>query len=651
MSVGLNYLLEQQRRIRAARNINRSLFEGSMGFLLESGLDMLEADAEEEGTEGGEGAPQAKEDKQLAGMMPKAMDATLDAFNGFKSVKAMPEKMQTMFNEITKKVSDHVQDPDTPEALSDFKTAEELHALIVMSVDRYAVAAQAKIKAGQKASDIKFTDIFQKAIKDSQAVISNKISKLPFLQRAIEKFKEGRKGLEDRLSGLYPNWRTAILSIGEDPEKALAIATDRNFAGQRDIQGTVVSSPKIDPNIAKSAQEQGQETPAEAAEEGKLVLDDKKKKLVDLASKRVDDYKAAFKFMLDNGEIEKNTYSIAMKVLGQFTGNPKETYENLVNNLGPKGQQVLDDPILKVAANKFEDLDATLEDAKEAGAGKESGGALTPEKSEEAFVEAKKRIKDLKSMIKYKTESGEMPDKDATIAETLLDKIEKSNDFASMGKLGEKTRIAFETLAKDYENGWEDLDSTLKSIKKSAPKVEIDFGVPLDKLEEIMRNFIDAPADKSQSAIQNEFIKGLEEAGSDEKTYSAAFAKLEKYGGIDNPKSLKAMGLEKLASEKGSSEEGAPEAGGKSLSSILFNSDASIKKKLDPSGEKIKASLMNLKTVLDSYASGKGGKTNRAALVAAIKDSQESIKGMKLESVDSKELVIVERWQKLAGIL
>lgn len=608
-----------------------------MGFLLESGLDILEADAEGEGAEGGEGAPQAKEDKQLAGMMPKAMDATLDAFNGFKSVKAMPEKMQKMFNEITKKVSDHVQDPDTPEALSDFKTAEELHALIVMSVDRYAVAAQAKIKAGQKASDVKFTDIFQKAIKDSQAVISNKISKLPFLQRAIEKFKEGRKGLEDRLSGLYSDWRTAILSIGEDPEKALAIATDKNFAGQRDIQGTVVSNPKIDPAIAKKAGEQTTQDKDSGKETG-TKFDEK---LVNTIVDRGDELEQYFQQAKADKNITEVTYDIASDLIVKLSEADPEDRESVISNFGPNAKRIFDS-ILKSAADGFPDLEQIAAQKKR----------YTDYKKKD-FSAIKSRVKDLRAAYEFKVKNGEISGADGDLIDVFLEKVEKSDDPSNI-KIGIKTEKAGALdIMNDAKNDFEDLEATLKAMKRASPKFEVDFGIPVEKLEELVRNFIDAPADKSQSAIQNEFISGLEEAGSDEKTYSAAFAKADKYGGIDNPKALKAMGLEKLANEKegAAGEEGSPELAGKTLSSVLFNTDASVKKKLDPVGEKVKSSLVSLKAALDSYTANKGGKKNRAALLSAIKDSQDSLKGVKLESTQSKDNVLIERWQKLAGII
>jgi len=612
-----------------------------MGFLLESGMDILEAEGEGEEAEGGEGSAQSKEEKQLAGLMPKAMDATLDAFNGFKSVASMPPEMKAMFDEVTKKVSDHVQNPDSPEAISDFKTAEELHALIVMMIDRYAVAIQAKIKAGQNPSDVNFGDIRQKALKDSQAAISNKISKLPFLQRAVEGFKEARKNLQDRLKGLYSNWVDATGAIGRiDPGQVIKIATDKNFAGQRDIQGTVVSNPKIDPALAKNAQEQAP----------KSQFDDNQKKLIDQIGERKKDFEKVFNSFLSQGKLNDDAYDLVKSVLEKFDDDPEKTYANL-EKLGPKGKNVLS-TLVKQAEDNFEELDLNLKSVNRKSDVESIESEMALASGGKIIDGMKKRVKDLRAANDYKLKKGDVSEIDGNLIDTYLEKLEKADDPRKV-QMGPKTSKALGEILVDAKNDFEDLDSTLKAMKKAAPKFEVDFGIPVEKLEELVRNFIDAPADKSQSAIQNEFISGLEEAGSDEKTYSAAFAKADKYGGIDNPKALKAMGLEKLANEKeGAGGEGeAPELAGKTLSSVLFNTDASVKKKLDPVGEKVKSSLVSLKAALDSYTANKGGKKNRAALLSAIKDSQDSLKGVKLESTQSKDNVLIERWQKLAGII
>ena len=655
MTTGLNFLIESKRNLDARRGMSRSLFEASMNFL-------LEADPPGDDSASGDGTD-PKTDAAIEKMMPKAVSKTVDAFKGFQSIEGMPAQSKGVFADIAKKLAGHASDPDTPEAIKDFKTAEELHAALVMTIDKTAAQAQAYLKAGADDNEVSsklagdFEKVKKNAIGQAQKKIEDQISKLPFLQKIAAKFSGD--DIFKRFKELTPNWSAPFDELktlasgngGPDTYKTFfQIAKDPKFATQRSVQGQVVSEP---PKDLPSGTEGGQAAENQEGEEGPQ-FDNNQKKLIDKVSERKDDLRKLYDYYAKTGEIDKSIPPIARKVLDQFTDDPKETYSNLQNNLGPKASKILD-LWMKFAGEKFEDLDAELAEMEESGEASAKGS----EKDLKTVTDVFNRMKDLRKAIDQRVADEEITEKEGNTLQVLLDKLEKigkEGDLSGfINDLSPKSKqLVDDNILGDAKEGWTRLDTDLRAIKKSAPKAKVDFGVSLDDLEKLVRDFLDAPSSKSMKAVQDEFTQGLLDAGSDEDKYTAAFEKLEKLGGsLENSKGLRLIGLDKLASERegeaGQEEESA--SAGKSLSSILFNSDSSVKKKLDPGGEKIKSSLANLNTALADYTSNKGGKKNKTALVTAIKGVQDSLKGVKLEGASTKENVIVERWQKLAGLL
>jgi hypothetical protein len=613
-----------------ARVMSRSLYEGNLQFLIEAEGD----------------------DAELEKLMPKAVAATLKTFTDLAGIAALKnaQELTRLLNAVKGKIAKHTTSPETPEALKDFKTAEELHATIVKIIDRYTASLVAKEKSGgnpnQRAGILR--DIINKSVAEATSQITQQISGNSILKKAFSAITKSGD-LEKRVNELTNmNLQDALNSISnlsyDDVKKAVL---DPKFKEQRDVQGKVVSTPPKEL------------PPGDSSQESSVQFDDKQKKLIDQVSKRVDDFKRLFQSNIDDGKISREAGSIMMKVLSKFEDDPEKTYQGL-SDLGPKGKNNLN-LLIQQAEEKFETLDSELESLDSDDQVKK--GSSPREGVKKQASEISSRMKDIRQAVDYRVKNKDITEKEGDTLQALLDKVEGfGDDSEKLGNwyanLSTKASELFDNqVLNDANEGWTELDTNLKAIKKSAPKLDIDFGVPLDELEEIVRDFSEKSksGETSMTELESSFKRKMLDSGSSPDKYETAIKNLTKLGVMmDDPKALKAMGLENLSRELGGDsgpEGGAPEAAGRSLSSILFNNDSSIKKKLDPGGEKIKTSLTDLNSALASYTSGKGGKKNKAALVAAIKGTQDSLKDVKLEGTKSHENLIVERWQRLAGLL
>lgn len=115
-------------------------------------------------------------------------------------------------------------------------------------------------------------------------------------------------------------------------------------------------------------------------------------------------------------------------------------------------------------------------------------------------------------------------------------------------------------------------------------------------------------------------------------------------------KSTPAGGKEGAGGEGG----GAGEEPATSLRSMLFQKNSNKKRsKLDPKAQKIKTSLDNLTQSWQRYGADEKvlGSKDQADLMQKLAAAKDSLQGVKLESTRGDENLIVERWQKLAGLL
>jgi hypothetical protein len=104
----------------------------------------------------------------------------------------------------------------------------------------------------------------------------------------------------------------------------------------------------------------------------------------------------------------------------------------------------------------------------------------------------------------------------------------------------------------------------------------------------------------------------------------------------------------------GVKEEPAPEGESTSLRSMLFQKKSNKKRtKLDPKASNVKTALDDLSQAWQTYNSDpkKLGGKDQADLMKKLAAAQDALKGVKLEGKLNDEDVIVERWQRMAGIL
>jgi hypothetical protein len=118
-------------------------------------------------------------------------------------------------------------------------------------------------------------------------------------------------------------------------------------------------------------------------------------------------------------------------------------------------------------------------------------------------------------------------------------------------------------------------------------------------------------------------------------------ATLGSEGANANPKSV-------VAAVAGSQQEGEE---GQSLSSILFQAKSTKKKKLGDKGTSIDNAIKELSASWESYNSGdKFTAPLKKDIVSKFKAMKDVLSDVKTENAHRQEEIIIERWQRLAGI-
>jgi len=324
------------------RSANRSLFEGSLGFLMEA-----------EGDE-----------QELEDLMPKAVSLTLKAFNDISDVFGIPDDVRDLLGGAAQALSKHTSDPETEDALKDFKTAEELHASLVKVIDRYTAQLVAMRKSGNSPKDEAgrkaiLDPIITKALDESSKLITDQIASNSILKRAYAKIK-GTGDISKRIKDLTGFEATKLQSFAaNDFERMKGIALNPKFKAQRTVQGKVVSQ---EPNLPKE-----DTSKKDRLENFKSVVG------------KLDDYKKAYEWLFKKKAISEDAYSnFEILVEDIESANPKPSdpkfnLEDFEKKLGGNQKQMVAQ-LIADAEDNFGKLRASLKSMSRSGAEPAAGG-------------------------------------------------------------------------------------------------------------------------------------------------------------------------------------------------------------------------------------------------------------------------------------
>lgn len=168
---------------------------------------------------------------------------------------------------------------------------------------------------------------------------------------------------------------------------------------------------------------------------------------------------------------------------------------------------------------------------------------------------------------------------------------------------------------------------------------EVDASVGEDASEDATAA-VAALADISAGKDKKASVKGLSPASV--QALRGALAILADDGTSADPKKI-----------AGAITKAAPGGGGTSdtLSSVLFVPKTTKKRKMGEKGQAIDSAVKELSTAWDTYTNGDNFPANsRKEIVSKFKAMQDALGDIKTESAKNEDQLLIERWQRLAGI-
>lgn len=341
MPTGLQYLVASYEAKSKSLSFDRSLFEGSLSYLMEAGPEA-----------GDDDDPLA--DPELQKQMPAAKAATIKSLTSLMNISLFRgTPLAQAVSEMREKVAG-ISDPPKDEAEAQiFKDAEIFHALLVKSIDKYAMNLASVVSAKKPAGEEERRGIYQQslnsAIEEANTQVSQQLQSVPFLKKLFSAMQPA-KTASGNIGKLVPDFANRFLStiMRFEPKQIFSLVKSNEFGVNRAVQGKIMS--QVPTNIPSP--EKGAETADQTDQEDAKKFQEVKK--------RLEDYKTTFKKMYDNKQLKDDEYDIFEMVAEDIEGN--KTYEELQKTLGPAQKQFLSG-MIKDAGENFESLRAFMKKA------------------------------------------------------------------------------------------------------------------------------------------------------------------------------------------------------------------------------------------------------------------------------------------------
>jgi hypothetical protein len=343
MPTGLQYLVTSYEAKAKTLSFDRSLFEGSLSYLMEAPATTDSKEDED---------PLA--DPELQKQMPAAKAATIRSLTSLMNIAMFRgTTLAQAISQMREKVAS-ISDPPKSEAETQiFKDSEIFHALLVKSIDKYAMNLASLVSAKKPTDENVRRAIYQQslnsAVEEANEQVSAQLKTVPFLKRLFSAMQPA-KTASGNINKLVPDFANLFLTtiMKLEPRQIFSLVKSNEFGVNRAVQGKIMS--QVPTNVPGA--DVGTDTADQADKEDAKKFQEVKK--------RLEDYKTTFKKMYDSKQLKDDEYDIFEMVVEDIEGN--KTYEELQKTLGPAQKQFLSG-MIKDAGENFEALRAFMKKA------------------------------------------------------------------------------------------------------------------------------------------------------------------------------------------------------------------------------------------------------------------------------------------------